>query len=419
MSIVFKTLTENLVYRIPVICKTQEGSLLAFCEKRYDGLSDTGKIEIVVKRSLDNGKYWSNEIVVFSDGYNTCGNPCPIISNDGTIYLIFTWNDGKYNERDILKGKSKRVPYYTKSIDDGITWEVSKKLKGDITEDNWFWYATGPNIGLEIDNRLIVACNHSENSDKPVYKAHVLFSDDKGLSWSKSESLDINTNESGVVEFNNKTIVVSRVQGKTKRYISISDDKGETFNKTYLSSFKTGICQGSVIKFKEYIVVSAPINNNRDKLTFNFSKDLETWHKKTVYLGPSGYSSLVKLDEESIGVFYERDNYSKLYFQTIKFDSLFEEDKPEYIWGFTKKYYNNEEKIKKDIDFNKELSLYFDQVSEVWEDDCLSIIVCIDNINFIVNFDRMKMYSLKKNFDIETNRNLSIKLKMYKKKNVL
>ena len=49
-------------YRIPALVVTNEGTLLAFCEGRESG--DTGDINLLMKRSEDNGMTWSNEQVV-------------------------------------------------------------------------------------------------------------------------------------------------------------------------------------------------------------------------------------------------------------------------------------------------------------------------------------------------------------------
>ena len=45
-------------YRIPSLITTKEGSLLAFCEARKDHRGDSGNIDLVAKRSTDNGKTW-------------------------------------------------------------------------------------------------------------------------------------------------------------------------------------------------------------------------------------------------------------------------------------------------------------------------------------------------------------------------
>lgn len=46
----------NAYYRIPSICRTKDGTLLAFAEARVESKDDDSNIDIVVKRSLDNGR---------------------------------------------------------------------------------------------------------------------------------------------------------------------------------------------------------------------------------------------------------------------------------------------------------------------------------------------------------------------------
>src|SRR5262245_28410729 len=62
------------VYRIPSAIVTPRGTLLVFAEARA-ALSDSGEINIVMKRSTDNGRTFSAQRVVWADGKNTCGNP--------------------------------------------------------------------------------------------------------------------------------------------------------------------------------------------------------------------------------------------------------------------------------------------------------------------------------------------------------
>lgn len=47
-------------YRIPAIISLPNGNLLAFAEGRVQGSGDFGDINIVMKRSSDNGKTWSS-----------------------------------------------------------------------------------------------------------------------------------------------------------------------------------------------------------------------------------------------------------------------------------------------------------------------------------------------------------------------
>src|SRR5688572_4219707 len=83
-------------YRIPAIAVTRAGTVLAFAEGRKRGTSDTGDIDLVLKRSEDGGKTFSKSQVIWDDGANTCGNPCPIVDREtGVVWLLLTHNLGK------------------------------------------------------------------------------------------------------------------------------------------------------------------------------------------------------------------------------------------------------------------------------------------------------------------------------------
>jgi sialidase-1 len=66
-------------YRIPAIATANNGRLLAFCEGRKNSASDTGNIDVVLRRSDDGGGTWTAQQVVWDDGANTCGNPVPML----------------------------------------------------------------------------------------------------------------------------------------------------------------------------------------------------------------------------------------------------------------------------------------------------------------------------------------------------
>ena len=83
-------------YRIPSVVATPRGTLLAFCEGRRNSASDTGDIDLLLRRSDDGGRTWSEPQVVWDDGENTCGNPCAVVDRDtGTVWLLLTWNSGR------------------------------------------------------------------------------------------------------------------------------------------------------------------------------------------------------------------------------------------------------------------------------------------------------------------------------------
>src|SRR5690242_7207106 len=80
-------------YRIPALIVAPKGTLLAFCEGHKAGRGDAGDIDLLLRRSRDGGKTWQPTQVVWDDGDNTCGNPCPVVDRGtGTVWLLLTHN---------------------------------------------------------------------------------------------------------------------------------------------------------------------------------------------------------------------------------------------------------------------------------------------------------------------------------------
>ena len=111
-------------YRIPAIVQTNQGTVLAFCEGRKNGCSDTGDIDIVLRRSVDGGKSWGPLELVADFGDDVIGNPAPLVDPEtGTIWLTLTSNKGDGPEKEILQGKAPhRRVWVAKSEDVGQTW---------------------------------------------------------------------------------------------------------------------------------------------------------------------------------------------------------------------------------------------------------------------------------------------------------
>ncbi|MEV0081330.1 sialidase family protein [Saccharopolyspora sp. NPDC050642] len=65
-------------FRIPAVVRTKDRStLLAFAEGRRKDCADTGDIDVVLKRSTDDGKTWGDIELVADGGGDTRGTRCP------------------------------------------------------------------------------------------------------------------------------------------------------------------------------------------------------------------------------------------------------------------------------------------------------------------------------------------------------
>src|SRR5438876_1990208 len=66
-------------YRIPALIVSPKGTLLAFCEGRGNSASDTGDIDVLLRRSFDGGKTWAPVQKIADMAEDTVGNPTPLI----------------------------------------------------------------------------------------------------------------------------------------------------------------------------------------------------------------------------------------------------------------------------------------------------------------------------------------------------
>ncbi|GHI01576.1 sialidase family protein [Neobacillus kokaensis] len=291
-------------YRIPSLLVTEKGTVLAFCEARKNGSGDAGEIDIVLRRSHDNGETWEPFSVIVKDGTNTVGNPCPVQDKEtGIIWLIYCRNAEEAHEVDILAGKGVREVFVTKSEDDGMTWSVPRDISEDVKRSNWTWYAAGPCHAIQLQSgRLLVACNHavlnSETEQSGPYAAHVIYSDDHGESWEIGGIVGPFTNECAVAELPDGTVYINMrsYHGKNQRASAWSNDGGLTWSDIILNEdLIEPVCQGSVIEDGEGgLLFSNPASLKRENLQIKSSYDGgRSWVvQQEVYSGPAAYSDL-------------------------------------------------------------------------------------------------------------------------------
>ena len=333
-------------FRIPAIVTSTKGTILAFAEGRKNGASDTGDIDLVLKRSEDNGKTWSALSVVWNDNENVCGNPAPVVDQStGTIYLLSTWNLGSDHESDIIKQTSKdtRRVFVLSSVDEGQTWSAPKEITQSVKLPNWTWYATGPCHGIQsvkglTAGRLIIPCDHIEAVTNK-YFSHSIYSDDHGKSWMLGGSTPQDqVNECTIAELSDGKLMLNMRnydRSQKARKISLSNDGGITWGNIYSDkTLPEPICQGSLLqvysngKGKSRLLFLNPADESkRQNLTLRLSFDEgSTWTKtKVLYAGPSAYSDLTWLPNRNIGCFYEAgpaNPYQGIIYQEVSLSGL-------------------------------------------------------------------------------------------------
>jgi len=335
-------------YRIPAIARSSEGTLLAFCEARTGG--DSGPIDLVLKRSTDNGATWGPLQLVWDDGDNTCGNPCPVLdARTGTVWLLMTWNLGADEERTIMAGTSQqpRRVFVTSSRDDGRTWDRPRDISATARKPHWRWYATGPGNAIQLTRgphagRLLVPCNHSDHdTGGHPYRAHAIYSDDHGATWQLGGVHEERTNESSIVERSDGSVlqVMRSYHDRNCRAMSVSEDGGLHWGKVYLEeSLETPVCQSSTLRYAwadpkdaastSRLLFSSPWGAERRRLAVWSSVDEgRTWPvRKVVHAGGAAYSNLVDLGQGQVGVLFERDGYAAITLSRFSLDWLLSGD---------------------------------------------------------------------------------------------
>ena len=68
--------------RIPSLIVAPNGDLLVFCEARKTNLSDDGDIDLLMKRSTDDGAKWLPQELIYEEGGDArikYGNPTAVV----------------------------------------------------------------------------------------------------------------------------------------------------------------------------------------------------------------------------------------------------------------------------------------------------------------------------------------------------
>jgi sialidase-1 len=329
-------------YRIPAIVRARNGDLLAFAEGRKNSAADHGDIDIVLKRSSDEGTTWGALKVIQDEDADPkakiwIGNPTPIVDHSdpqhpSRIWLVFT----RSNER----------MFVSSSDDNGQTWSKRRDISATAMKPEWDWCAAGPVHGIQLERgshagRLIAPCDHQVKSAKS-WGSHIVYSDDHGATWklgaadTHAAADPLHPNECVAVELADGRLYVNAREhlgsDPATRTIAYSSDGGETFAARFAPepNIISPVVQNSLVRLTlgasggepNTIVYCGPGHpTERRDLTMMLSHDEgKTWQRKTViHAGPAAYSDLVKLDEDHVGVLFEagRKLYDEILFARV------------------------------------------------------------------------------------------------------
>jgi len=305
-------------YRIPSIVTAPNGDLIASIDERVPHCGDlkwSKNINIIVRRSSDNGKTWSEieTVVDFPEG-QSASDPSMIVDKQTNEVFLF------YNFMDLDKEKDVYYLHVVKSTDNGKTWSKPIDITSQISKKEWhsdFKFITSGRGIQTSEGKLLHTLVNLNNG------MHVFGSDDHGKSWYLIDTAIIPGDESKIVELADGTLMInSRVNKAGLRYVHTSKDGGKTWESKSDPQLIDPSCNASIIRYtsvndgykkNRLLFSNAKMTKGRSNMTVRISYDEgKTWSEgKTIYTGGSAYSSLTVLENGDIGLFFEQDGYKK------------------------------------------------------------------------------------------------------------
>lgn len=316
-------------YRIPAIITAPNGDVIAAIDERVPSCGDlkwSNDINIVLRRSTDNGKTWSaiERIVDYPLGESASDPSLLLDQQTGEIFMFFNYMNLE-TERDVYYLK------YVSSKDNGVSWSEPVDITNQITKPEWkndFKFITsGRGIQTESGDLVHTMVNLKNG-------LHLFMSSDHGKSWSLIDTPIEPANESKIVQLaNGDWMVNSRVNTKGMRYVHISDNEGKSWTSKPEPQLVDPSCNASIIRYSSIakgadknILIFSNANSveARENMTVKVSYDEgQTWSKsKTIYKGGSAYSSMTVLQNGNIGLFFEKDGYKENVFVSFSIEWL-------------------------------------------------------------------------------------------------
>jgi sialidase-1 len=326
-------------YRIPGITATDKGTLIAVYDIRYNNTRDLPEnIDVGMSRSTDGGRSWEPMKVIMDMGAphenNGIGDPAVLFDPVAKkLWVAALWSKGNRSIAGSEPGLSADTTgqfVLVSSDDDGRSWSQPYSITSQVKNPSWHLYFNGPGSGIAMQNgTLVFASQYWDESKKPgMPHAAVVYSTDHGATWKSGTGAKSNTTESQVVETTAGTLMLNMRDNRGGyRSVATSTDMGTTWveHQTSYRALPDPVCMASLVKLPvkregrmQDLLFFSNVNSPlaRLNMTVKGSLDLgETWlpqHQLLIDERRSfGYSSLTKVDDNTIGLLYEgtRDLY--------------------------------------------------------------------------------------------------------------
>jgi len=312
-------------YRIPAIITAKNGDLIAACDARRKSAADLKpqrSIDIVFRRSFDNGRTWTPIELLEQVDDGGCSDPSLLLdSSNGNIFCFYN-----YMVRDVTNQEFRF--YVQKSSDHGQTWEKPIDFTDQVAAPelkNSFKFVTSGR-GIQTRDGMLL------HNFVRVGKGVTLFASlDHGNTW-KSFCEVSPGDESKVVQLHDGSLMVNSRIVPGKRFVHRSSDNGLTWKGADELSLPDPQCNACILQYTSQrdgyskdrlIFCNAASLKGRRNLSARISYDGgESWSDgRVIDRGESAYSEITVLQDGSFGVLYE-PGHSEIRFVRFTLEAL-------------------------------------------------------------------------------------------------
>jgi len=240
-------------YRIPGLATTNEGTLLALYDVRYNDPVDLQEdIDVGLSRSTDGGQTWEPMKIIMDMGEygglpedeNGIGDPAVLVDrNTNTIWVAALWLHGFPGERAWNASEPGMSPKETgqfmlvKSEDDGNTWSDPINITDQIKNPEWQLFFNGPGMGISLKDGTLVFAAQFKDKDR-IPHSTIIYSKDGGENWQVGTGAKSETTEAQVVELSDGSLMLNMRDDRNRadrndsingRSVAITKDLGKTW----------------------------------------------------------------------------------------------------------------------------------------------------------------------------------------------
>lgn len=342
-------------YRIPGLVTTNDGTLLAVYDVRYNNSKDLQEhIDIGLSRSTDGGRTWEKmrRPIAFGErgglplAQNGAGDPAILVDKtSGDAWIASIWTHGMGVATAWWSTVPGISPDYTaqlvmsRSTDDGRSWSKPESVTPQLKDSTWAFFFEGPGRGITTsDGTIVFAMQYTEFDEGRTPHAGIIYSRDHGKTWQRHVAAKDSTTEAQVAELSDGTLMLNMRDNRGgSRSVATTRDFGRTWTEhpSSRSALREPVCMASLIAVKadenvlgRHILLFSNPDTQRGRHHITIKASLDdglTWQEANQLLLDEdegwGYSCLTMIDDRTVGILYE-SSVAHITFQAIPLEDI-------------------------------------------------------------------------------------------------